>query len=185
MIAARQLTIVKLGGRQRGAIFSPCGKFRYRLWRRWGAGRSLVAIGANPSTATAELDDPTVRRWIDYAKQWGFGGLDVVNVFGLRSTDPRGLASVDDPVGPKNDGQILAAAYLGGMVLASWGEPWKKAGAAVSALAAQRQREIRNLLVDVMGLSVFCLGTTKSGAPRHPLYLRKDERTRLLWSPTS
>ena len=39
------------------ALLSPCRRYRYALWRRWGDGPPAMFIGLNPSTA----DDPTIR----------------------------------------------------------------------------------------------------------------------------
>lgn len=56
------------------AVFSPCGKYRYRLWRVWGdADRRCLFIGVNPSKAGAVDNDHTIRKEIGFAKRWGFG----------------------------------------------------------------------------------------------------------------
>lgn len=55
-----------------GAELSPCGRYRYRLWRAWATeGRSALIVGLNPSTADATEDDPTIRREVAFAKRWG------------------------------------------------------------------------------------------------------------------
>src|SRR5690606_4111055 len=66
--------------------------------------------GELPLRTTEEVTDPTVERTLRFARAWGCGASEVVNVFALRSTDPAGLRQVDDPVGPGNDEAILAAA---------------------------------------------------------------------------
>ncbi|TMF61888.1 MAG: DUF1643 domain-containing protein, partial [Chloroflexi bacterium] len=69
----------------RGATFSADRRYRYRLWRRWDGARPVVAfVMLNPSTADARRDDPTIRRCIGFAKSWGFGGVEVVNLFAYR-----------------------------------------------------------------------------------------------------
>ena len=84
--------IVHKGTIESGAHFSPCERYRYRLWRCWDASKwKLAIIGLNPSTATHEEDDPTIRRCIGFAKRDGYGGLLMLNLFALRSTDPKGL----------------------------------------------------------------------------------------------
>lgn len=70
-------------------IFSPCGRYRYTLWREWIGGEGFVQfIGLNPSTATDTEDDPTIRRCINYAKSWGYGGMCMTNLFAYRATLP-------------------------------------------------------------------------------------------------
>lgn len=66
----------------KGAEFSECRKYRYVLWRRWdwkGYGNQVMFIGLNPSTADETEDDPTIRRCIRFAKDWGYSGLLMMN----------------------------------------------------------------------------------------------------------
>ena len=141
--------------------FSPCRTWRYRLAFDFAAageaaGR-LAFIGLNPSTAEAWTLDPTVFKVARLARRLGCGGLDVFNAFGLVSTDPAGLKEVADPVGPGND---TALATIGDQdtVLAAWG---------VHAGLGDRFVRLRELLPE----RVVCLGVTKAGFPRHPLYV--------------
>ena len=90
----------------RTALFSPCGRFRYRLGRRWGASPTVAFVLLNPSTADDERDDPTVRRCVDFARRLGFGGLEVVNLYAYVATDPDDLRRAGHPVGPENDQHI-------------------------------------------------------------------------------
>jgi hypothetical protein len=115
----------------------------------------------NPSTADANVDDPTIRRVIGFTAGLGFGGLMVVNLFALRATDPAELARHPDPVGPHNDTYIRAAAAEHGTVMLAWG---------AHPSAQRREAAVLSILRD-SGARLLCLGTTKSGAPRHPLYL--------------
>lgn len=143
-------------------VFSPCRRWRYALRRVWDRTRApLVVIGLNPSTADETHNDPTVRRCIDYALGWNTGGLVMLNAFAFRSTDPRGLRTVDDPVGPDNDA-TLDAETRGRLVVCAWG---------VHAAPFGRDRAVLALLA---GRELHALGVTKDGHPRHPLYLRRD-----------
>lgn len=71
------------------AEFSPDRRYRYILTRRWSPAPMLGCIGLNPSTADELQDDPTVRRWMGFARRDGFGGIVVGNLFAFRATNPR------------------------------------------------------------------------------------------------
>ncbi len=145
-------------------VFSPDRKWRYTLERWWGQGRYVNFLCLNPSTADEEHNDPTVTRCCHYAKRWGYEGCVVTNIFGLRSTDPHALLLEPDPVGIDNDEHILRVARGADLVIAAWGV-WGKIGARGRSLATHLTHA---------GVSLFCLGITKEGYPRHPLYLRAD-----------
>jgi hypothetical protein len=148
----------------RGARFSRDRRYRYRLWRRWDASRPVVAFCMlNPSTADESSDDPTIRRCIGFARTWGYGGLDVVNLFALRATDPRELRLSRDPIGGLNDAYLIDAAARSAAMVIAWGAHgvFRSRGAAALELLSPRGR-------------LLALGWTDSGEPRHPLYLRRD-----------
>lgn len=147
-----------------GALCSSCRLYRYALWRTWGRGEGAVAfVGLNPSTADETMDDPTIRRCIGFAKSWGFAGICMLNIYAFRATDPRDMKATADPVGPQNDEMLAYYATYCRRIVACWG---------VRAADAR----VRQVLSDgVLGSrNVECLGRTKSGAPKHPLYLRAD-----------
>ncbi len=145
-----------------GAVLSRCGRYRYRLHRSWLMGEGTVLfIMLNPSTADAELDDPTIRRCIGFARRWGFQELVVANLFAWRATDPRELKRASDPVGPENDEHLIALSGDADAVIAAWG---------VHGGYKNRNWVVRRLLRG----TVEHLGLTKQGHPRHPLYLRAD-----------
>ncbi|XHC26180.1 DUF1643 domain-containing protein [Phycisphaerales bacterium ac7] len=150
------------------ASFSRCRRYRYSLVRRWDDELARVCFCMlNPSTADEQQNDPTVRRAIGYALDRGFGSIEVVNVFALRSTDPKGLtralADGIDPIGPRNDEAIRRAAARAETVVAAWGS---------HATLLGRDRAVRDLLATHD--RCVALGLTASGLPRHPLYLRAD-----------
>jgi len=101
-----------------GALLDEDGLYRWRLWRLWDASRPrLLWVLLNPSTADARDDDPTLRRCVGYAVRWGYGAVDLVNLFALRSTDPRALRSAADPIGYANDAHIAVAVQAADLVL--------------------------------------------------------------------
>lgn len=149
----------------RSAAFSRCRTFRYSLSRVWNATRpNVMFIGLNPSTADEQEDDPTVRRCVGFARKWNYGGLILVNLFAYRSTDPTGLLDADDPIGPGNDKHILASARLAERIVLGWGNKgsWR-----------DRDQHVLSLLP-----AANCLGITKEGHPKHPLYLARSTRVR-------
>lgn len=125
----------------------------------------------NPSVADAERDDPTARRMRAFARREGFRRWGVVNLFALVSTEPTGLLAPVDAVGPRNDemlAQAVTEAMFGGTLVVGWGALTGR----LAALASSRIRALRNVAID---LPVRCLGTTRDGSPRHPLYVRADQ----------
>lgn len=156
-----------------GATFSPCRTYRYMLWRVWDETLPRVMfVALNPSTADETVNDPTIRREIGFAKAWGFGGLYKGNVFGYRSTDPKALATALDPVGPDNDATIREYAARCSLRIAAWGADKSVTPVRVAAMLA------------ILG-ECYCLGTTRDGHPKHPLYLPKNaERIRFTGART-
>lgn len=148
---------------ERGAVLSEDGAYRYRLTRWWSAAGVVRWIMLNPSTADAEVDDPTIRRCIGFTRAWGYGSVEVVNLYALRATDPRELARHPDPVGPDNDLYLRGRDVLlvPTLVVCAWG---------AHLMAARRAPEVLRLL-DADGQVPHVLGLTQANQPRHPLYL--------------
>jgi hypothetical protein len=144
-----------------GAEFSACRKWRYLLWRRWDAkGPVANFLMLNPSTADELKLDPTCARARAYAEAWGYGALIVTNIFGWRSTDPKALKRVKDPVGQGNDAAIQRAAREADLVVCAWGNH-----------GLERSGRVRELL---RGIDLHVLKLTGAGEPGHPLYLKKS-----------
>lgn len=146
------------------AHFSPDRKWRYRLERRWGEGKRCGFILLNPSTADESNDDPTIRRCIDFAKRWGFGGLVLCNIFAVRSTDPAALYGHADPVGPENDAYLERPTEEVGVIVCGWG---------VHGAYRERGAAVLDLLREKTAMAV-ALKLTADGHPGHPLYLAKS-----------
>lgn len=148
------------------AVISGGGEHRYHLERNvnpFGEGICLF-IMLNPSTADATKDDPTIRRCKSFADIWGYKRLTVVNLFAYRATDPRALWTASEPVGFLNNSWIKSSALKASKVVCAWG---------ANGYLYDRDREVMALLKRV-GVTAYCLNTTKDGFPCHPLYQPKD-----------
>lgn len=150
-----------------GALFSPCRRWRYLLWRRWERdGDVCVFIGLNPSTADETTDDPTIRRCTGFARSWGYSSMWMLNAYAFRATDPR-IMKVQgaQALGPLNNEYILQASHEADLVIAAWG----------THIDEERERRVRQLVYQA-GKPLYHLGLTKGGHPKHPLYLRAELR---------
>lgn len=148
---------------------SPCGQYRYTLTRPALKPNPDLGTAAfcmlNPSTADATVDDRTIRRCRGFAERWGCNGIIVVNLYALRSTDPRALWRHPEPVGALNDYYLQNVAKECGGIVCAWGANAKD----------KRVRAVVSLF-RAAGAKLYCLGTTKDGHPRHPLYVRGDQK---------
>ena len=145
----------------KNAIFSSCRTYRYSLSRIWDKKKKYVLfIGLNPSTANEEEDDPTIRRCVIYAKNWGYGGIMMVNLFAYRTSLPSNLKKVKYPVGKDNDKYIVTLSKKADITIAAWGN---------NGNLYSRDKQVLELIPILM-----CLKLNKSGQPAHPLYLSKN-----------
>jgi hypothetical protein len=152
-----------------GATFSPCRRYRYRLWRQWGNSLRWLAIcGLNPSTADDRNDDPTIRRCMDFAKQWGFSALIMVNAFGFRSTDPVGLLGVEDPVGADSDKHLAEVARLADRFVFAWGRH-----VLLREILPARALRVFTIVREHATNEIGTFGVNGDGSPKHPLYLAR------------
>lgn len=146
------------------------GCYRYTLGRKWDwFNRIVVFVMLNPSTADIDTDDPTVGRCISFAHSWGYGGVEVVNLFAFRSTDPDLVAQfAGDPVGPANDFFLdRAIARRDALTVLAYGNIPK-------ALQKYGRDEKVLSLLQKHHKTPMCLARTKAGHPGHPLYLRAN-----------
>ena len=155
---------------EKAAWLSGCEKYRYMLSRTWREDGLLYAyFGINPSTADANVDDATVRKWIGFTERNGGKGFLVGNAFAYRATDVKELAGCDDPVGgAANLGHIKALIGAADILVPCWGNTSKVPG--------PLRHNISALMLELLesGKPVKIFGRTKSGDPKHPLMLGYD-----------
>lgn len=139
------------------ANLSKCRKYRYALWRTWDDSKPFAMfIGLNPSTADETEDDPTINRCINFSKDWGYGGLCMVNLFAFRATVPSDMMASKDPIGSENDNWIKKLSKDAGVIVAAWGNDGSYMG---------RSKNIMDMVPNLK-----CLKINKTGEPAHPLY---------------
>ncbi len=160
---------MKYGGMKKGtkpdykskdAKLSDDQVYRYQLTRIWDETKPKVLfIMLNPSTADALEDDPTIRRVVNFAESWGYGSVYVANLYAFRSTDPKGLKTTSDPIGPENRQHIQELVGLVDRVIYAWGNKEKE------------PEWLRELIT-----TPYCIAHSTKGIPKHPLYLKGDSQ---------
>lgn len=135
--------------------------YRYTLSRTWDSTKPTVLfIGLNPSIADENIDDPTITRCINFAKDWGYGTLLMANLFAFRSTYPKEIYLIDDPIGKDNDYYLLECVKQSDLIIACWGN---------NGTYMDREKIIKELVPNL-----YCLQKNKNGTPHHPLRLPRD-----------
>lgn len=152
-------------------------EYRYRLTRHLtrdiGEGRGTINwIMLNPSTADATQDDPTIRRCIAFSRSWHFEWMIVTNLWALRATNPDELTKAEDPVGPRNMQHLYMAMEESEFIVAAW-------GAIVETVMRAGKPRIHVETLLPKSKVLWCLGRTKAGHPRHPLYVSGDTKPEL------
>ena len=161
----------------KSADISEDGLYRYKLGRLWNSKKGVIGwLMLNPSTADANIDDPTIRKCIGFSERWGYGEIQVVNLWAYRSTDPKKLLEIHDPFGPKNWEHIDYVCSFCDTIVAAWGNEviirrLNKNG--LSAFDTVNQIRFRH-----PHLAIKCLGKSNNGNPYHPLMLPYDTELR-------
>lgn len=159
--------LIESGRVRYDAGFSACTAYRHWLSRTWDAARPYANfLMLNPSTATHLDDDPTVFRTMNYAFDWGYGGVWVTNIFDFRETDPEKMKAHPAPCSDANDTWIVSVARNAGIVVCAWGTDGEFLGRGAHVTELLREN----------GITAHCLKKTKTNQPNHPLYLRKTLR---------
>jgi hypothetical protein len=157
-----------IGSRESWAVFSPCRRWRYRLVRVWDSDKPRLAwVILNGSDADEHRTDPTVRRCIGFARAWGYGGIDIANLYGLVSKNPGALAHHFDAVGPDNDAYLAAVCSQNDLTVLAWGP---NAGIHRAHAVAEMLRQLANR----RGGSLAVFGWTHGAQPLHPVLAPKD-----------
>ena len=150
------------------ATFSPDQLYRYSLHRTGGdkeaqeeGNKRVTFIMLNPSTADAKKNDPTIRRVMGFNDRWHGSDLYVGNIFAYRSTDPKGLRGVTDPIGEDNEQVLREMVQETDTLILAWGTHghYRNRGQAIMDMVLKERGSYR------------CFGFTTNGQPKHPLML--------------
>jgi hypothetical protein len=160
-----------------GAIFNECGKFRTRLWRIWDTAKPRALwVLLNPSTAGEHKNDPTIWAIMDFTERWGFGGVEVCNVYDFRATDPKKLRDAHYPQSRENEAvlrtMMTTIAAEGGIVVVGCG----------TKVGPNRLLDFR-VDAQLLGVPLYHLGLNTDGTPKHPLYIKRTTPTQKWGEP--
>lgn len=154
----------------RVAVYSPCDRFRYYLaeYPANGPVKKLTWVLLNPSTATAEKDDPTMRRVRGFTERMGCNAWEVLNVFAMRETYPINVfhAGPKNAMGERNGAFVADKLANAEMAMCAWGTMGTEQavwGEHAEAIRAAQERGV-----------LYCLKHTKDRHPQHPLYVPYD-----------
>lgn len=139
----------------KSAIFSKDRSQRFALTRVWDTEKPMVAcIGLNPSTANEVNDDPTIRYLLKVLPLHGYGGLTMLNLFSLVSSDPSRLLT---EYSNQRANEIVRGETIAGCkdVVFCWVN-FKEAG-------------LYSIKVISKFENALCFGITKAGNPMHPM----------------
>lgn len=171
----------ELSGSGAGAEISDDQLYRYTLTRQWSDGPCVAWLCFNPSTADATEDDASIRKMVGFSRRWGYGRMVVLNLFAIRSRDPKAVFRMgDSAVGPLNDYWILQSVRESRELICAW-------GCAQHAPDINRRIEHVCNMIDArkvrMGpLKRNCLGYRQDNHPRHPLMLKYEtQREPFIW----
>lgn len=143
------------------AVFSECGKYRYKLSRTWAyTGTRASVIMLNPSTADESTDDATIRNLTKLLKNNGMSGMDVYNLWAIISTDPDILKRISAEDARGNNAKYLEEISMSTCIIFAWGNPG----------------QLGNSDTERWNDYAMCFGKNKTGSPKHPLYLKGDTK---------
>jgi len=147
-----------------GAVLDHTRTYRFLLWRFWDERPRVLFVGLNPSTGNELENDPTVNRWCDFARRWGYGGFYAVNLYPFITPHPEGLVA-PDCFHKANYPALQMTAGLSVLTVACWGDGIKRIDGGLKVADHVRETYLNEPM---------CFGLTLSGNPKHPLYLPGD-----------
>jgi hypothetical protein len=146
-----------------GSVMDQERRYRFLLWRFWDERPRVLFVLLNPSTGNEMTNDPTIVRLCDFSERWGYGGFYLCNLYPQVTPDPKQLLPETRNHGA-NTPAIQMALKLTVLTVCGWGDGIRRIP----------DGDHRAYAVYDMLESPMCFGLTKSGNPKHPLYLPVD-----------
>ena len=125
----------------------------------------------NPSTATPDKPDPTIKRVRKIVDKEKLNGWIMINLYPMRTPKPSELPpAMDEEISKRNREVIkwIDHNYPIGRVYAAWGTNIEKRGYLVD--------ECQDIVDSIHSDQWFVRGITKNGHPKHPLYVPYEEK---------
>lgn len=158
---------------ERNVVLSPDGRYRYRLSLSWSEAPRASWMLLNPSMTEPAEQDPTIQKCMEFTRQWGFGGIEVVSLYALRVDAPPQLLKDPDPIGPDYVKHLISAIKRSEVLIAAWGsENFLHRSAVLKKRPPHVLKSIRFMIG--VGIPFDCLGASRSGNPYSPLTLPLD-----------
>ncbi len=158
-------------------LFSESRSYRWILKRELLSGnKSVVFIGLNPSSANSFNNDMTLRRIINFCSKWDYKNIYIINLFGLISKSPVQLSKSNDPIGGNNDLITLKSLKFWSEdsncdLWLGWGDKGQFKGRDQKVIKLIKKFSNIKSSGNYLSKSALCLGLSKKGNPRHPLYM--------------
>ena len=151
-------------------------KVRYILGTK--GNHTLCCIGINPSTAEPNKPDPTIRSVERITKRNGYDSFIMFNVYPVRSTIFENLSKEENHYyTEKNIREIIK-------IVKSLPKPvniWLAYGNLIDKRSYMREGFNRlKKELDKYNCIYWTCGITKSGNPKHPLYLNSNSKLEML-----
>ncbi|WP_349768587.1 DUF1643 domain-containing protein [Priestia megaterium] len=153
------------------AVFSECGSYRYLLSRSiQGKPRKMTFIMFNPNVRDDIQLGPTSNYCFNYAINKGYGKVEIVNLFALRTRNIKELkqrvkSEEIDPIGGLNDNYITNSIKDADKVIIAWGS---------EGGFKRRDSQVLKLL---KGTNIYCFGKSKKNKPVYP---KREKNTKLM-----
>ncbi len=160
------------------AIISDDLALRYLLERELLPFRAIVAsvLMVNPATADGIDTDATIRKIDGFGSRLGWSKYYVANKYAFRTKDIKKVRGAIDPIGPLNDGYILAAMLMSDITVVAWGTLGK-----LPPRLRERWRTVVKL-ANAIDRPLYCWGICFDGHPKHPVMLGYNSQLQI-WNP--